>query len=54
MAPRHYHKALKIMEKIHRKYRFERLITHIFPIEEASEAFEAVENRIVLKAVFKP
>ncbi|HJX23697.1 MAG TPA: zinc-binding dehydrogenase [Candidatus Bathyarchaeia archaeon] len=54
MAPRHYYKALKILRTIHRKYHFEKLITHTFSIEKAQDAFETVENRKAVKAVFKP
>ena len=54
MAPRHYHKALRILEKVNYKYHLERLITHTFPVEKAQDAFDAVENRKVVKAVFKP
>ena len=53
MAPRHY-KALKILEKTHRKYGLEKLITHKFPLDKAQEAYDAVENRTAVKAVFKP
>ncbi len=36
------------------RYPFERIVTHTFPLEEATEALKATENREAVKAVITP
>ena len=48
----HLYQAVKLI--LSHKYPFEKLITHCFSLEEASQALETVKNRQALKAVITP
>ena len=48
----HLYQAVKLV--LSRKYSFEKLITHRFKLEEATEALESVDTRKAMKAVLIP
>ncbi len=49
---RHLYQAVKLV--LSKKYPFEKLITHRFKLEEATEALKAVDTRQAIKAVLIP
>ncbi|MEM3506327.1 MAG: zinc-binding dehydrogenase [Candidatus Bathyarchaeia archaeon] len=54
MAPRHYSKALKIIERIWKKYRLNEIVSHKFSLKDATKALEMVEEGKVIKALILP
>jgi threonine dehydrogenase-like Zn-dependent dehydrogenase len=52
--PRHLWRAVRFMAKANPKYGFKGLISHRFPLEETTEAVEAVRDWKVVKAVLDP
>ena len=49
---RHLYRALNLV--LSRKFPFEKLVTHRFPLEKATEALKTVEGRSAMKAVLLP
>ncbi|MBI2185372.1 MAG: zinc-binding dehydrogenase [Thaumarchaeota archaeon] len=54
MAPRHYLHALRVIEKVWSKYGLNQLVGRKFPLEDSTQALEAVEKGEVVKAVITP
>jgi threonine dehydrogenase-like Zn-dependent dehydrogenase len=48
----HLHRAIELVQS--GKYPFERLVTHRFPLDQATEALETMERREAIKIVLKP
>ena len=54
MAPRHYFKALRIIEHKWKKYRLNEVVSHKFALKDATKALKMVEEGKVIKAVILP
>ena len=54
MAPKHYSKALKFIETRWKKYYFDKIISHIFRLDQANDALRSVETGTAVKAIIVP
>jgi threonine dehydrogenase-like Zn-dependent dehydrogenase len=50
----HLYRAVRLLECYNERFRWERLITHRFGLDEANEALEAVRSGAAIKAVIQP
>jgi L-iditol 2-dehydrogenase len=50
----HFYKATKLVEKYHKTYPFESIISCTYTLEEAAKALDDVEHLRVMKALIKP
>ncbi|MCE7736913.1 MAG: zinc-binding dehydrogenase [Candidatus Heimdallarchaeota archaeon] len=50
----HFYLAVKFVEKYDNKFPWEKIISKIYSLEEASQALEDVKNYLVMKSVIKP
>ena len=51
---RHLMQGVELIETKWNKYKFEKVVSHIFPLEKINEAFKAALNQEVIKAAIKP
>ncbi|MFQ5763055.1 MAG: zinc-binding dehydrogenase [Candidatus Bathyarchaeia archaeon] len=54
MLPRHYYRALRIIQQNWRKYGLDKLVTHRFNLDPADEALRVVERGEAVKSVVVP
>jgi threonine dehydrogenase-like Zn-dependent dehydrogenase len=52
--PRHTFRAIQLLTRTQNKYKFEKMVTHKFPLEEANEALLIAREWKSIKAVFVP
>jgi len=50
----HLHRALLLQERYNDRFHWERLITHVFGLDQANEALETVRSGQAIKAVIRP
>jgi L-iditol 2-dehydrogenase len=50
----HLYRAVLILSRYNPAFRWERLITHRFPLDQANDAIEAVRSGAAIKAVIEP
>jgi len=52
--PKHTSRALALLDRIRDKYPLKEIVTHTFPLEQTTEAVEAVRDWKTIKAVLVP